>query len=264
MASQPDQHPSGDADWPAFFDDFYADLCLTDVEPGHSDQIAQKIIELLQLNPGDCLLDQCCGVGRLSIPLAQRGLHIIGVDFIERYIQRARDRAAKHHHPCEFHCANAGDFIAPKPCDAAINWFTSFGYSMEDNKNRALLHRAFESLKPGGRFLLDRKNMTRAAAMNVPSRQVTRSTPKGEVTVITEDTFDLDRRADDSTWTFILPDGTRFQRKARLRIYHADELRAMLEDAGFIDVKLLSSVDGIPFDVETSVRCVVLGRKPRH
>jgi ubiquinone/menaquinone biosynthesis C-methylase UbiE len=58
--------------------------------------ISRKLI-LDNLHPGknDVILDFGCGVGRLSLPLAEKGAEVKGVDFSEAMIETARD---KFHH----------------------------------------------------------------------------------------------------------------------------------------------------------------------
>lgn len=43
---------------------------------------------------GSPVLDLCCGNGRISIALAQRGYRVVGVDINARFIAAARQRAA--------------------------------------------------------------------------------------------------------------------------------------------------------------------------
>ena len=55
--------------------------------------------------------------------------------------------------------ADAFEFVPDHPCAAAFNWGSSFGYADADRQNIKMLERAFESLKPGGRFILDYQNI---------------------------------------------------------------------------------------------------------
>ena len=54
------------------------------------------LIEVLALEPGMTVLDVGCGPGRHCVELATRGIHTIGVDISERFVQVAGDLAAEH------------------------------------------------------------------------------------------------------------------------------------------------------------------------
>lgn len=44
-----------------------------------------KILPRLSLDDGATILDLCCGVGRHSIKLAQRGFHVVGMDKTQNF-----------------------------------------------------------------------------------------------------------------------------------------------------------------------------------
>ncbi|MCX6362866.1 MAG: class I SAM-dependent methyltransferase, partial [Actinobacteria bacterium] len=46
--------------------------------------------------PGDRVLDACCGTGDLSFALAEEcpGCEVVGLDFTEAMLERAREKAA--------------------------------------------------------------------------------------------------------------------------------------------------------------------------
>jgi SAM-dependent methyltransferase len=142
--------------WHTFFDATYADRNLVEHQAEEADRAAAFIVERLDLAPGAVLLDQCCGIGRISLPLARRGVEVLGVDITPAYVERATAAAAAEDLPCRFECADAFEYVAPAPCDAAINWFTSFGYAPDDRQNLRMLQRVHDSLETGGRFRRDR------------------------------------------------------------------------------------------------------------
>ncbi|HET6416043.1 MAG TPA: class I SAM-dependent methyltransferase [Polyangiales bacterium] len=53
--------------------------------------VIDEIVELLDLVPGDRLLDLCCGNGLLTVRLAQVCTNVVGVDFSNPMIQIARE-----------------------------------------------------------------------------------------------------------------------------------------------------------------------------
>ena len=123
---------------------------MADVLLARSDAEVATLLEFLQrelnLGPCDHIFDQCCGSGSLAIPLASAGFQVTGCDLFEPYINRAIADSADHISPPRFVCADAFTFVPDEPCDAVINWYTSFGYAADDAQNSEMLIRAFESL----------------------------------------------------------------------------------------------------------------------
>lgn len=251
--------------WDDFFDDAYADFGL--VARGERDEkaradVVEFVMTHLGLSPGQRVFDQCCGIGRLSIPLAERGVEVVGVDLQARYVERARAEAAARGLPCVFHQGDAFSFTTPAPCHAAINWFTSFGYSPDDQQNREMVCRAFESLVPGGRFALDYVNVPRILAEFRPSQVVRRAMPDGgELILLDEPTLDFAAGMCRATWTLLFPDGRREVRRIETRMYMPHELVALLEGAGFERVELHGSAAGEPFD-RLSRRLIAVASRP--
>jgi len=215
----------------------------------------------LHLSPGKRALDQCCGLGALSIPLAARGANLVGVDLCEKYIRMALTEAERLNLPCRFHCADAFTFVPDRPCDAAFNWWTSFGYATDDNRNLLMLQRAFEALKPGGWFALDYPNI--AGVLHNFSGCATKrhTTAEGEILIIRETSIVLEQGLRNELWTFVMPDGRRLVHDTNLRIYLPHVLVGMLRQCGFSDIELFGSTLGEQLRID-SARCICLARRP--
>lgn len=250
--------------WDDFFDDTYAEIGLIptgEAELASRDALVDRLVDRLGLRAGDTVFDQCCGIGRLSLPMAERGIQVIGVDQSRRYIERASAEAARRGLPCEFHLGDAIEFRPTRLCDAAFNWFTSFGYDRDDRVNAQMLHRAFESLRPGGWFGLDLMSVPRVLREFRECLAVRHRQPDGgELLLIQEPTIDFRAGMILGEWTFVAPDGTRHTRRVENRAYMPSELIALFERAGFASIDLCGA-DGEPFD-RASRRLVVFGRKP--
>jgi 2-polyprenyl-3-methyl-5-hydroxy-6-metoxy-1,4-benzoquinol methylase len=59
--------------WTSFFDQTYAHLGLEARDEAARERVVDTIIQLLGVTPRARIFDQCCGIGRLSVPLARRG-----------------------------------------------------------------------------------------------------------------------------------------------------------------------------------------------
>ncbi|MEM0133618.1 MAG: class I SAM-dependent methyltransferase [Thermoplasmatales archaeon] len=81
------------------------------------------------------LVDIPCGIGRLSIPLAMNGYKILGLDFSEKFISYANQKAkVANLDNIKFQVndmLSSSHPIKNSLPDAIINWWTSFGYHGE-------------------------------------------------------------------------------------------------------------------------------------
>lgn len=245
-----------------FFDDEYAAFGLANDPPEMIDNAADFIFKTLELKPGELLFDQCCGIGRMSIPLARRGVRIIGVDLTQTYVETARQRAQAEKLTCQFEVGDAFSFVSPQKCDAAINWFTSFSYSPNDADNQKQLQNLFGSLRPGGRLVMDYINIARTMADFRPNMATrpTASTLNGLI-VVQENAPDFNTGMMHSHWTFIRQDGQRVEKRFAIRMYMPWDIVRLLRNCGFEVQQLLGSIEGEPFE-RLSKRLIVLARKP--
>jgi SAM-dependent methyltransferase len=203
------------------------------------------------------VFDICCGVGRHARPLAARGCHVIGVDLAEANIAAARDMARQEGltERCEFHHADIRDFPPPAGCDLAINMFTSFGYFESDAADAILIAKAAQSLRTGGRFILDIANREAVVAGFRPRQRRGR---RGNY-VIEEAQLDLAAGRIEGTWTFIR-DGQRSAHHVSIRLYALHELVRMVAEQGLHFRTAFGDYDATPYD-RTSPRCIVVAEK---
>ena len=250
--------------WERFFDDAFAELWLSDDDPSERQRRTDGLMRVLGLRAGSWLFDQCCGVGRVAVPLMERGVHVEGVDGVASYVARARARceslpAGTLGH-ARFECGDALTYVPAARCDAAINWYTSFGYSDDDAANTAMLRCVREALRPGGLFALDYPDMERVRACFRPRSERTRDTPRGRFVAVREARLDEQRGMLVDRWTFVAPSGETRTRAGETRLYSSDQLRVLLRSVGFEVLRQVA-----PRDVgyaEDAGRCILLARRP--
>lgn len=125
----------------------------------HTDHEANHIIEACRLSKGQRVLDIGCGMGRHSNALASRGLSVSGVDYLDAYIQMAREESRRNTHSnVEFICRDCreGDFGIDY--DAVICLYDVIGSYADDRENEKILHQIAKSLKTGGYALISVMN----------------------------------------------------------------------------------------------------------
>jgi len=140
--------------------------------------------------------------------------------------------------------------------DAAINWFTSFGYH-DDETCKAIIAEYRRALKPGGRLLIETLHHDWIVRNLAPtaSASVARS---GDDLMVDENVFDpLTSRI--NTVRTVIRDGEVRQSRHFVRLPTATEFRRWLIDAGFVDVTITAS-DGQPLTLARRRLMVVAQR----
>ncbi len=220
-----------------------------------TEQVAQ-IETLLALEPGGRVLDLCCGPGRHTLELARRGYRVTGVDRTRHFLDACAERAAEEGLDVELVEEDMRAFRRPDSFDVAINLLTSFGYFRDPADDRRVTANLFDSVVPGGRFVIDmmgKENLARIFQAR-DWREL-----DGEF-------FLYERRIEDG-WSWIENRWVRISGAERQeytvghRLYAGTELMRLFEDAGFVEVEALGDLDGRPYDTEAK-RLVVTGRKP--
>lgn len=244
--------------WSDLFDDWFADLMFgLDDDAG----AAAFLVERLSLKQGMTAFDQCCGIGGVALRLAEQGIGVIGVDQAAPYVSRARAAARDGGLSARFVVAEVSDFVPDEPVHGAFNWGMSFGYHETDEQNQAVLARAFETLLPGGRFVLDTTNAPAVLRTFQYSNAIRRSTGRGDVLLLRENTLDLARGRVNQHWTYLVNGGVGAERWSSVRLYLPDAVIAMLRRAGFVGVEIFGNLRGAPVGLD-SQRMIAVGRKP--
>ncbi len=252
--------------WTGFFDDVFAAVVLERPDPQERADTNAFLARHLNLRAGDHVFDQCCGTGGVSIPLAHAGYRVSGVDIIPSYIETALLSAASEgvQGLCSFACADGRDYVPQgAPCDAVINWYTSFGYSPDDADNIRMLHCAAAALKEGGKIALDLTNMAASLRAAEQERHYTRDTAFGTVTVTRRYFFDLAAGMRGSVWRYVLPDGKIVEKTGSSRLYAPREIAAMLAQAGFENTVFYGDLNDGALGLDT-VRCICIATKTHN
>ncbi len=246
-------------DWyeEAFGRDYLALYPHRDIAEARADVAA--IIDLIAPPKDGSLLDLCCGAGRHLVALHEEGFtDLTGIDLSQHLLDVARRRLdAKGASKVRLlrsdmrHIPYRGQF------ETILSLFTSFGYFSETTADAAVLRVACNALLPGGTLLMDTLNRPWTIEHLSPRSE---ESLEGAAVLIT--------RA-------ISPDGLRVEKEIHVepkgepsrvyresvRMYTADELRALLEGAGFADVRFHGALDGRPCDAD-SPRMIAVGHRP--
>lgn len=246
------------SDWweePEFWE-LFSGTMFTDAAWDAAAEQVEQVEALLAMEPPLRVLDLCCGPGRHTLALARRGYRVLGVDRTEHYLEEARRRADEEGLDIDLAHSDMREFVEPEAFDVAINMLTSFGYFPDPEDDRRVIANLFASLVPGGRMVLD----------TVGKEILARIWEDREWRERDGDFYLYERRVlDDWSWIenrWIRIDiDERHEYTVGHRLFSAYELKGLLVEAGFADVKAYGDLSGRPYDTEAR-RLVVTGTKP--
>ena len=188
--------------------------------------------------PGNTVLDLACGTGSLTRELALRGYEMIGVDQSPEMLAQAaeKNRGVSPIEPI-FLCQSMEKLDLYGTIDACVCCLDSVNYVTDPKKLERAFGRVRLFLMPGGLFLFDVNTPEKLEGLN------------GQVFLDeTEDAYcvwraEWSKRSRTCTYfmdLFRLEENGLWRREEELhreRAYPVDQLTAMLERAGFSDIR---------------------------
>lgn len=121
----------------------------------HTEAIMEKI--LIHVRSNDKILDVCCGYGRLTIPLIQKGFDVKGIDISEVLIKRASwlyAQTGSSGNP--FFVANMKHFpFSSGAFDFCFCVWASFNFLITEHEQLTFLQEVYRTLKKGGAALIE-------------------------------------------------------------------------------------------------------------
>ncbi|MBR4984296.1 MAG: class I SAM-dependent methyltransferase [Proteobacteria bacterium] len=228
--------------------------------PRQTQREAKFIIDRLGIESGARVLDLCCGFGRHTLVLAQKGFDMVGLDLSMVMLKKALADAQAKNQAIKFIHGDMRKLTFKAIFDAIYNVQTSFGY-FDDVSNFKVLQGVFNALKPGGVFLIETVNPD-FLIDELPLRLWW----KGRECMLLEE-IDMEALSGvlKITRSFVFDDQKRapWEQRIQIRLYTAHEMRALLSRAGFKVIELSGdySLPGAYFGA-TSPKNIFVAEKP--
>jgi SAM-dependent methyltransferase len=240
--------------WQKFFDENYLKVYK---ELGkESSREVESIIRMMDLKPKARILDLCCGYGRHSMELAQRGFKVTGYDLSDFFLRKAKKDSEASGLKIEYIKGDMRKLPFENRFDAAINIFTSFGYFHQDKDDLKVLKGVHKALKERGLFLLDMKNREQL----IRNFQRRRWHPEKDFVMLEDNFLDLFTSRWESTRTLVFGNGKRSEHSFSLRLYSFAEILGMLKKAGFMLESVYGDFDLSEYSLD-SPRMILISRK---
>ena len=241
--------------------DIYEDARLYDAlgaqQFGGSDLAYWRRLCARQASP---VLELACGSGRLTIPLAEAGVDIEGLDISAAMLALAREKSRGLHLP--WHLGDAADFTVDRKFSFIFLPNNSVAHLLGWLDLVSCLNRARRHLKGEGRFALDYFNpslalLLRDSADCFPVAAFTHPDTGEEVVVTESSIYDTATQINHIRWFWRFADGSETISDLPMRVYFPQELDALLSCAGFVIEEKYGGYDLSPFTAASQKQLIV-------
>lgn len=181
-----------------------------------------------------------CGTGSLTVRFARAGLNVVGADLSEEMLRAAQEKARKTGVQAAFIHQDMCALELPRRVDAVLATCDGVNYLTQDGQAQAFFKSAYHALKPGGMLAFDVSTLEKLSGT---LGNAFFGEDRSDITYLWQNTWNEEKRCVRMNIAFFLreADGRyrRFDETHVQRAYVPDELKAMLEEAGFSDIRVM-------------------------
>ena len=213
------------------------------------------------VRPGSAALELACGTGRLTVPLAERGLSITGLDSSNAMLAAAQAKAAAHRVRPALLPGDMREFALDARFDLIFLPNNSLGHLYTLSDIQACFASVLRHLSPSGRFVVDMFNpslplLLREPDTSYPMTEYTR--PDGKIVAVSETVlYDPAAQVLHALWHYQTEGEPEDVRPLDLRIFFPQELDALLILSGFVIEAKYGGFDKRPFSSASRQQVIV-------
>lgn len=210
---------------------------------------------------GKPVLELACGTGRISIPLANQGFQVTGIDISESLLEKAREKSSL----VEWIKCDIRDFDINQKFPLIIFPYNAMRYLLQLEEIEACLNCVKKHLDIGGKFIVDVKNPSLKYFNEIflsHQRDVDSifQAPDGKGTIVVTRIreYDAEQQILTRKMFFRFPGHTEdFVEELKLRCYFPKELEALFKYNDFIVESKFGNYDGTAFTSESPQQIIV-------
>ncbi len=214
---------------------------------------------------GGPVLELACGTGRIAIPIAKKGISIVGLDFSVKMLEQAKRNSKENKVEIEWIKADMTNFSLSRKFSVIIMAAAAMNWVLENKSIEKCLTCIKDHLNQDGRFIFHVFNPNLEILMREPSKKYDIDKypdpdGKGTVVVTVSNYYDKATQINHVT-SYSSIKSKEIVKKLKLRMFFPQELDMLLNYHGFkIDYKY-GSYDEKPFNSNSNWQIVICHKK---
>ncbi|MEG0887088.1 MAG: class I SAM-dependent methyltransferase [Bacteroides sp.] len=208
------------------------------------------------------ILELCCGTGRLTIPIAQEGHNICGVDYTPSMLEQARRKAVKTGLGINFIEADIRTFDLQEKFDLIFIPFNSIHHLYQNEDLFKALECVKNHLREGGSFLLDCFNPNIRYIVESEKEQAViaqYTTADGRDVLIKQTMrYESTTQINRIEWQYFINGEFHSIQNLDMRLFFPQELDSYLKQVGFDIIHKFGGFDEETFSDESEKQIYVL------
>ncbi len=251
---------------PEYCGDLYADGRHYDLQHvGMTDDIPFYLKQAREL--GGPVLELACGTGRITVPLAEAGIKITGLDLTEGMLRQARARAAGKGIEIDWVLGDCRKFDLERKFKLIFFPFNSIAHLHDPESIEACFACVRKHLSDYGRFIVDIFNpridiLIRDASQRYPVAEYPDPDGGGTVVITENNVYDAATQVNHIKWYYrVGKSGDERVAELNMRVFFPQELDALLRANGFEIEAKYGDFDESPF-TSASPKQIIRVRPP--
>lgn len=219
---------------------------------------------------GDPVLELACGTGRLSIPFAENGYKVTGLDVSDSMLTQAKENIAEKKVDVNLVKADCRDFKLDEKFNVIIFPFNSIAHVHEIEDIKRCFECVREHLTDNGRFIIDIFNPDLNLLVRDPNKRYSEEPGKsnfnreypdpygnGMVKVEENNVYEKKTQINHVKFYFKIGDQPEVVNDLSMRVFFPQELEALLYYNGFEIEEKYGGFDMKPFESDSPKQLVV-------
>lgn len=235
----------------SWFDTSYYHILYKHRDYSEASLFIDTISTFLDLQPDTSCWDLCCGKGRHSIYLNQKGYKVVGTDLSQQSIIEA---SKSSNGTLDFYTQDMRNLFRTNYFDVVFNLFTSFGYFDKQSDDAKVFNSVYKSLKPNGLFVFDFLN-----GQYVKNNLVAHSTQ-----TIDDICFKITKEITNNTVVKSIDftdNDTVYHFEERVKLFDLSYFETLAKEAGFSIKHQFGNYHLEAFNLQTSPRLILVLQK---
>jgi SAM-dependent methyltransferase len=238
----------------------------------HYDLQTQRFVEdipfyLRQIRKyGEPVLELACGTGRITIPIAEQGIRITGLDVSEPMLSQAKRKAAEKRVSIKWVQSDCRDFKLDERFNLIFFPFNSIVHLHDLESIEACFSCVRKHLASEGRFIIDVfvpgfQYLARDPTKRYPVAEYTDPDGRGRVVMTESNVYDCAKQINRIKWYYhIGQDAKEIVKENNMRMFYPQELDALLHYNGFMIESKFGNYDESSFTSD-SPKQLIISRK---